>query len=352
MASGVLVTRNIVRIVLTVVAVVAVLYFIFLVRRVIGLVLVSIFLAVALAPAVDFLNQGRVPRWGAILLVYLTIVMGIFGLGLLVVPPVVRGVNDLVDNLPTYVEDLNRNETFKRYDDKYHIVDNLRDEANNAPNKVDDAAGTLADVTVGVFTRMVQFVTVLVLTFILLLDGRRFIEFVFRELSPDKEARARNVASQMHRAVAGYVIGNLAISIVAGLITYATLEALGVPFALPLAVLMALFDLIPLVGATLGGAIIAIVCAIANFPTAPIIWIIVLIVYQQAENHLVQPVIYGKTVKLHPLLVIVSILIGASLLGVLGALLAIPAGAAVQILIKDWWEHRDGGPAEASVVAD
>ena len=329
MATGVLATRNIVRIVLTVVAVVAVLYFLYLVRAVIGLMLVSVFLAVALAPAVDFLNQGRVPRWTAILVVYLSIILGIFGLGLLVVPPVVRGVNDLVDNLPTYVEDLNHNETFKRYDDKYHITEKLKKEADKAPNKVDDAAGTLADVTVGVFTRLVQFLTVLVLTFILLLDGRRFIEFVFRELPPDREARARKVASDMHRAVAGYVLGNLAISIVAGLITYATLELLGVPFALPLALLMAFFDLIPLVGATLGGAIIAIVCAIVDFPTAPIVWIIVLIVYQQTENHLVQPVIYGRTVKLHPLLVIVSILIGATLLGVLGALLAIPAGAAV-----------------------
>jgi predicted PurR-regulated permease PerM len=114
---------------------------------------------------------------------------------------------------------------------------------------------------------------------------------------------------------------------------------------------MALFDLVPLVGATLGGIVIGIVCAIVDFPTAPIVWVIVLLVYQQAENHLVQPIIYGRTVQLHPLLVIISILIGGTLLGVLGALLAIPAAAVIQILVKDWWVHRPGRPAQQAALA-
>ncbi|MGB2695931.1 MAG: AI-2E family transporter, partial [Dehalococcoidia bacterium] len=281
--------RAIARVVLVAVAIAGTLYFVYLIRVVIALVLVSVFLAVALAPAVDFLNRDRVPRWVAIILVYLTIVCSIFGLGLLLVPPVVKGVNDLVDNLPHYVEDLNKNKTFKKYDDKYNIVKSLKKEAHKAPDKVGDAAGTLRDVTVGVFTRLIQFVTVLVLTFMLLLDGRRFIQWVFRQLSPDKETRARNVAGEMHRAIGGYVVGNFAISVLAGLVTYITLSLLDVPFAAPLALVMAFFDLIPLVGATLGGAIIAIVCAVVDFPTAPIVWVIVLLVYQQAENHLLQP---------------------------------------------------------------
>ncbi len=344
-------SRTVVRIVLIVVAVAAALYFLYLIREVVQLVLVSIFLAVALAPAVDFFDRGRVPRWAAIGIVYFWIVVGIFGLGLLIVPPIVTGVNDLSQDLPGYAEDLNKNKTFKKYDDKYGIVESLQEEARKAPEKLGDAAGTLRDVTVGVFARMVALLTVLVVTFILLLDGRRLIQWVFRELPPDKEARARSLVAKMHRAIGGYVLGNFAISILAGLMTYATLELLGVPFAVPLAVLMAFFDLIPLVGATIGGVLIAIVCAFADFPTAPIVWIIVLVVYQQLENHLAQPVIYGKTVQLHPLLVIVSILIGASLLGVLGALLAIPAAAIIQIGFKDWWDHR-GTSAEPVPAAE
>ncbi|MEX0992702.1 MAG: AI-2E family transporter [Solirubrobacterales bacterium] len=353
MGANTISTRNIVRIVLIAVAIAAALYFIYLIRTVIGLMLVSVFLAIALAPAVDFLDRGKFPRWGSIIVVYLGIMASIFGLGLLLVPPIVSGVNDLADRLPDYVEDLNKNGTFREYDEKYDIVDSLRQEADKAPEAIGDAAGTLRDVTVGVFTQLVHLLTVLVLTFILLLDGRRFVQWVFRQLPPNGEERARDVVAQIHRAIGGYVLGNFAISVLAGFMTYAVLSILDIPFALPLAVVMAFFDLIPLVGATIGGILIAIVCAIVDFPTAPIVWLIVLVIYQQAENHLVQPFIYGRTVQLHPLLVIVSILIGGSLLGVLGALLAIPAGAVVQIVVRDWWIHRSptGGDGQQVSVA-
>jgi predicted PurR-regulated permease PerM len=108
-----------------------------------------------------------------------------------------------------------------------------------------------------------------------------------------------------------------------------------------LAVLVAFLDLIPLVGATIGGIAVGIVCAFTDFPTAPIVWVIVLLTYQQAENHILQPLIYKSTVSVPPIVVIVSILIGASLLGVLGALLAIPVAATAQILLRDWWERRE-----------
>jgi predicted PurR-regulated permease PerM len=351
MAAGRISATEIARVVLTAVAIAAALYFIYLIRTVVELVLISVFLAIALSPIVNALDRGRFPRWAAILTVYFGIVLSIFGLGLAVVPPVVNGVNDLVDNLPRYVEDLRDNRQFRKYDEKYDIVDKLQKEAEKLPSRVGDAAGTLRDVTVGVFTRAVQLLTVLVITFILILDGRRFAEWFFRQLDADAEKRARDVAHEINRAVTGYVVGNLLISVLAGIMTYVTLTILGVPFAVPLAVLMALFDLIPLVGATLGGIVIGIVCAIVDFPTAPIVWVIVLLVYQQAENHLVQPIIYGRTVQLHPLLVIISILIGGTLLGVLGALLAIPAAAVVQILVKDWWQHRPGRPAQQAVLA-
>lgn len=334
---------EIAKIVLTAIAIVGALYFVYLIREIITLLLISIFLAVALTPVVNALDRGRFPRWAAILGVYLAMILAIFGIGLAVVPPVVNGVNDLVDNLPSYIADLRDNDQFRKYDEKYDIVDSLQKESEKLPARIGDAAGTLRDVTVGVFTRAVQLLTVLVITFILILDGRRFAEWFFRQLDPGREARARKVGHEINRAVVGYVVGNLLISVVAGIVTWITLEALGMPFAVPLAVLMSLFDLIPLVGATLGGLIIGIVCAVVDFPTAPIVWVAVLLLYQQLENHLIQPVIYGRTVQLHPLLVIVAILIGGTLLGVLGALLAIPAAAVIQILVRDWWQHRARG---------
>jgi predicted PurR-regulated permease PerM len=342
--------RTIAKVILVAVGIALVLYVLYLVRHIVLLVLVSGFLAVALSPPVNALNRGPVPRWVAILAVYLGMVGSIFGLGLLVVPPVVNGVNDLVHNLPSYVEDLRNSHTVRRYDEKYHIVNTLQKESKKLPQRIGDAAGTLRDVTVGVFTKAVELLTVLVLTFILLLDGRRFVEFLFRQLSPASEARARRVTKEIQGAISGYVTGNLLISLIAGLVTFVTLKLLDIPFAVPLAVVMAFFDLIPLVGATLGGGLIAIICAIVDFPTALIVWGVVFIVYQQVENHLIQPVIYGRTVQLHPFFVIVSILIGSSILGVLGALLAIPAGAMVQVVVKDWWRNRGPSPETAALA--
>src|SRR5919108_2712724 len=176
--AGVPPTRAIAKVILVAVAIAAALYFLYLVRTVVMLVLVSLFMAVALAPAVNALHRGRVPRWAAILAVYLGIVAAIFGLGLLVIPPVVNGVNDLPDNLPSYVEDLRKNDTLRKYDEKYHVVDKLRSESEKLPQRLGDAAGTLRDVTVGVFTKAVQLLTVLVITFMLLLDGRRITNFI------------------------------------------------------------------------------------------------------------------------------------------------------------------------------
>jgi len=166
------------------------------------------------------------------------------------------------------------------------------------------------------------------------------LRFVFREIGPERGDRMAAIAGDVYKAVGGYVAGNLLISLIAGILSYFMMLALGLPFAVPLAVGVAFFDLIPLVGSTIAGVIIAIVAAIVGFPGKLIAWLIFLVVYQQVENNVIQPVVYRRTVAIHPLIVIVAILIGASLLGVLGALLAIPVAATVQIVVKEWWQYR------------
>jgi predicted PurR-regulated permease PerM len=156
--------------------------------------------------------------------------------------------------------------------------------------------------------------------------------------------RVREIANDVYRSVGGYVVGAVSIALIAGLATYVMLTILAVPFAVPLAVLAAFFSLIPLVGATIAGVIIAIVAALGgNWPTDPIIWTVFFIVYQQIENNVIQPQIFRRTVALHPLLVISALLTGASLLGIVGALLAIPIAGAIQIVVKDWWRMRKAG---------
>jgi predicted PurR-regulated permease PerM len=334
--------RLVAKVVLVAAAVVASLYFAYLIRDVIGLILIAGFFAVAITPAVNWLDKRRVPRWLAILLVYVSIAGGIFGIGLLIVPPLVNGVEDLSADLPTYVDDLRNNPTFRDYDDRYQITEKLRQQAQELPTQLGEAAGTLRDVTVGVFTRFVQLFSILVITFFLVKDGHRLLEFLYRQVPAERARRLRTIADDVSDAIAGYVFGNFVISVLAGLVTYVTLRILDVPFATPLAVLFGFFDLIPLVGATLGGILVGIVVAFDSFPVGLIIWAAVLILYQQVENNLIQPFVYGRAVQLHPLIVIVAILIGAALLGVLGALVAIPAAAAVQAVVRDYWRFRQG----------
>ena len=228
--------RAVAKIVLVAAGVVAALYLAYLIRTVIGLFLIAAFFAVAIAPAVNWLDRRRVPRWAAILLVYLGIAASIFGIGLLIVPPLVTGVENLSSDLPGYVDDLRHNETFRNYDDRYHITEKLTEQAKQLPTKLGDAAGTLRDVTVGVFNKFVQLFSILVITFFLVKDGDRLLGFIYRQLRPEQGRRAQKIAGDISDAISGYVFGNFVISILAGLVTYVTLRLLGVPFALPLAI--------------------------------------------------------------------------------------------------------------------
>jgi predicted PurR-regulated permease PerM len=332
--------RTVVRVILVAIAVVAALYFLWMIRSVLGMLFIALFLAVALGPVVEFFVRHKVKRGLAILITYILLLGSVFGLGLLVVPPIVSGVNDFVDNVPSYVEDLRNSKTFAKYDDKYDITPKLQEQATKLPSHLSDAASGLRTVTVGVFGVVIQLVTILVMTFFLLLDGRRILHFLFRELGPERGERLERISEDVYKAVGGYVAGNLLISVIAGVISYFVMLILDLPFAVPLAVGVAFFDLIPLVGSTIAGGVIAIVAAIVGFPGKLIAWVIFLVIYQQVENNLIQPVVYRRTVAIHPLIVIVAILIGASLLGVLGALLAIPVAATVQIVVKEWWLYR------------
>jgi predicted PurR-regulated permease PerM len=338
-------TRVIVRVFATIAGLCAFAYLLYRVRSVIGLVAIAGFLAMALGPAVDLLDRRWFPRAAAIVAVYLAIGAGIFGVGTLFVPPVVNGVTSLSQNAPAYIAKLRRNKEFRKYDNRYKITAKVNQEAAKLPEQLSKSAGALGSVTVGVFTTIAQLITVLTIAFFLLLDGERLFRAALRTFRPAQHAALEEMAGQIYKSVAGYVIGNLAISVIAGSIALATLLILGVPFAAPLAVLMAFFDLIPLVGATVGAIIVGIVTLFTDFPTATIVWVAVQLVYQQFESSILVPVIYRRTVNVSGLLTIVAVLIGASLLGILGALVAIPVAGAVQIVTQQVWRsrHNPGG---------
>jgi predicted PurR-regulated permease PerM len=333
-------TRTIIRVFFTLVGLGVLLYTLYLVRSVIGLLLIAVFLAIALGPAVDHAARMKLPRPAAILAVFLALFIGIFLLGLIVVPPIVSEVQAFADDVPSYIEDIRKNDTLREYDNKYDITNKLEDQASSLPSRLGDAAGALQAVTVGVFSTVIQLVTVLTITFFLLLDGGRIANFLLAQVRNEHQERVRGVAGDIYNATGGYVAGALTLATAAGVSTYILLSILDVPFAVPLAVLMAFFDLVPLVGSTIGGVLVGLVTLLADFPGDTLIWVVFVLVYQQFENNVLQPLVYRRAVNLHPLAVITAILIGSNLLGVLGALVAIPIAAAIQITLKDVWANR------------
>jgi predicted PurR-regulated permease PerM len=321
------------------------------VRDVIRLVAIALFVALALNPIVDAVDtRTRAPRAAVIVALYLSLAAGVAVGGLVVVPSMVRQVEQLSREAPGYAHDLRRNPTFRNYDDRYHLTAKLERDAHELPSRLASAAGSLESVTVKAFGVVGQLVTVLSVAFILMLHGREYVNAGLRRTGRHEE-RIRGVVIDVNRAVANYMLGNVAISVLATLSTWLVLTLLGVPYALSLGILVGFFDLIPLVGATIGAAIVALATATVDFPVTTIIWIAFAIGYQRFENYIVQPWVYGRALDVNPLVTIVGVLIGAALLGILGALLAIPIAAAIQIVIREFWPSPAPAPTASGPSA-
>ncbi|MGH2978513.1 MAG: AI-2E family transporter [Solirubrobacterales bacterium] len=336
--------RAIVKIVLVIVAVVLCLYLIYLLRRPITWLFIAMFVAVALSPAVNLLSR-HMRRGFAIALVYLAMFGVIVLLTALLVPPIVNEATDLADNAPSYVEDVRdyvqKNERLNEINQDYQITDKLEEEAAKLPEKIGAGAGVLRDIGFGLVNGIFAFVTILVLAAFMLSGGPGWRRRAMGLMRPDRAQRIDRTLDHMAGAVSGYVTGALVIALIAGMSTFMVLTILGVPFAAPLAVVAGLFSLIPLVGATIAAFLIGIVTLFSgDFPTDTILWAVWAIVYQQIENNLIQPQIQKRTVNVNGFIVLVSVLFGSSLLGVLGALLAIPVAASIQIVIREWWAYR------------
>jgi predicted PurR-regulated permease PerM len=335
--------RQIVRIVLTVVCVAIALYLLYLLRKPISWVLIATFLAVALSPPVNVLAR-RMRRGFAITIVYLGLLAIPLMLVALIVPPMVTEGNKFADNVPRYARDVTEfvkeNKRLRELNEDYDITSQLEKEANKLPGRLGGAAGTLRDVGFGIVNSVFALITILVLTAFLLGSGRSWIDAMLATRPPEQRERLRRSLDRMAEAVAGYVAGAMTIALIAGIQTYIVLTILGVPFRGPLAVIAGLFSLIPLVGATIAAVLIGIFTVFVDFPTTTIIWTVWAIGYQQLENHLIQPQIQKRTVNVQPFVTIVAVLFGATLLGVLGALVAIPIAASIQILLREYVDLR------------
>lgn len=323
-------------------------------RQVISWLLVSIFLALALNPAVEwFMRRGVTRRGYAAALTYALALVAIGAIGYAFIPTLVGQVNDFVHALPGYVDELTKGKGRLGFlETKYHIVEKIREAVSTGgATKILGLTGAAISITKSVITLVVAIVTIVFLTFFMLLEGPAWMERIYELLPERSRPRWRAIGRDVYRTVGGYVTGNLLISLIAGTLTTIVLLAVGVPYAVALGVIVAVLDLIPLAGATIAAIIIGTV-AFLHTITAGIVVVVFFVVYQQVENQFLQPVIYGRTVQLSPLAVLVSVLIGAKLAGILGALGAIPVAGAIQVILIDWQRQRAGRLADAEPPPD
>jgi len=311
--------------------------------RIITWFVVAAFFAAILTPAVDFLQRKvRMPRVLATLIVFL------LGLALMAamlyafIRPLVDQAKEFADRLPTYVQDAKAGRgSVGSLVNRYNLDTYVERNQGKIREIVSGAGGPAAKFASSLFGTIAALVTILVLTFLLALEGPKLIAGILRLIPPRHRDRVRRVARDSNRAITGYMFGNLAISVIAGLATYLTLWPLGVPFRGVLALWVAFADLIPLVGATLG-AVVVVGVAFLDTPRTGIIVVIFFVLYQQFENHVLQVSIMSRTVDLNPLAVLLSVLIGVELFGLLGALLAIPAGGVLQVICRDIYDTNLG----------
>jgi predicted PurR-regulated permease PerM len=268
--------------------------------------------------------------------------------GYVFIPPLVDQVHHLVDKIPQYIDDLTKGRGKLGFlETKYHIVEKVKKAlSNGGASKLFGFSGTALSITKSVITIVVASVTIIFMTFFMLLEGPMWVERFYGALPASSQPRWRKVGDDIYRTVGGYVTGNLLISLIAGGLTTIVLLIMGVPYAVALGLIVAILDLIPLAGATIAAILIGIVAFLHSI-LAGIVVVVFFIVYQQVENHLLQPLVYGRTVQLSPLTVLISILIGAELAGVVGALGAIPVAGSIQVLILDWRQHRHEHAAAA-----
>jgi predicted PurR-regulated permease PerM len=306
-------------------AVAVVLEVIWISRQVITWMLVALFLTLAINPLVELLQRHGVRRrGGAVAIAYLSVLGVIAAIAALFIPTLVSQVSDFANKVPDYVHDAtNGRGRLGFLETKYHLRERIQEQVNQGGlKKVLGFSGTAIAVTKGVLTMVVAALTIAFMTLFMLLEGPAWVERVYGLLPERSQPRWRAVGRDIYRTVGGYVTGNLLISLIAGVTTTLVLLVMGVPYAVAL------------------GLIVVSAVAFVHSVPAGIVVLVFFILYQQLENHVLQPVVYGRTVQLSPLAVLISVLIGAQLAGVLGALGAIPVAGAIQVLLVDWRRNR------------
>jgi len=337
--------------ILTTVAVVVVTYLagrlVYKLREVILLIVVAGFIALLLNPLVLLVHRAGIKRRGsAVAMVTLFAVLVFAGLAYAFGNPLANGLAHLIPKLPTYVKNAEHGtgwigHILRKYHVEQWVQKNLAPKLQTFAANLSKPALTLGK---GALSLLISLFAIFILVILLLLEGPRMRRGVLSFFAPERAARVTRVAGEVSRSVTGYMLGNFITSVVAGIVVFVTLTALGVPFALLWALWVALVDFLPMIGGALAG-IPTVVFALTHSLSAGIVTLVVFLVYTQIENHVLNPIVMSKTVRINPLLVLIAVLVGANIGdlvggffgGFVGTLLAIPFAGSIQVIVREAW---------------
>jgi predicted PurR-regulated permease PerM len=295
------------------------------------LIVLALVFALGLDPIVSWLARHglrRIYGVAAVTVAFLLIMAGVFAA---IIPPIVSQVNQLVTAIPELITRLqDRSGLIGRLNERYHLLDALKAQVSGGSGGL--PLGGVLNIGVAIFGTLTATVTVIVLTIYFLANLPSIRRALYRTVPASRRARVTELGDEISARVGGYVLGNLFTSVVAGVGTFVFLEIVGVPYAVALGVLVAVLDLIPVVGSTIGGILVTLVALSVSTGVA-IASLIFYVVYRLVEDYLLVPRVMDRAVDVPPVLTIVALVIGGSLLGVAGAFLAIPAAAALQLVI-------------------
>lgn len=319
--------------------------------RVLTWLVIAAFLAV-LANAVVAIVERRLGlrRGLATALVFLVGTLAVTALAVLFVRPLAREVGQFAEDLPRYVEQARSGSgPVGNLIERFNLDEQVQKNSAKIQESLTGLGAPALSVLQGIANTAIGALVVLVLTIFMTLEGPTLVRSALAVLPEQHRHRITKVGGDCGRAVTGYMSGQVLIAVICGVTTYLVLWVLGVPFRGTVALFVAIVDLIPLVGATIG-AVVAVAVALLSSTADGIVVAIWFLVYQQMENHVLQPLVQSRTVQLSAITVLVSVILGVELAGILGALLAIPVAGMLSVITRDLWDHRRGRAKEAPTV--
>lgn len=320
------------------------LWFVYSIRQALVLIAISFFLAVALSNPVNFLTRhmpgGKRSVATGVAFAFIILVISVITYS--IIPPMVSQSQAFINNLPSYIDNLENGEGFVAENvQQFELTDSLRESQEQLRERLGDASGPLFNGVKKVTSSFINMLTILVITFLMLVESPRWLKG-FWELFPNHhQKRYRDLAHKLHRVVSGFVNGQLLIAAIASLVALIAMLIIGIPFAVPLAAIIGVFVLIPLIGATIGAAFVVLITLFTSISKA-LIFLIFFVIYQQIENNFIQPIVQSKTLNLSPLTIFISAIIGVVVGGILGALFAIPVAGSIKVIGQDYIEHNKG----------